>query len=43
MQNKHTQSSVNSNYSGVKELINFEIGLKNYNAHTVKLIFNNLL
>ena len=42
MQNKYTQSSANSNYSGVKELINFEIGLKNYNAHTTKLIFDNL-
>ena len=42
MQNNYTQSSANSNYSGVKELINFEIGLKNYNAHTTKLIFDNL-
>jgi len=42
MQNKHTQSSENSNYPGVKELINFEIGLKNYNIHTTKLIFDNL-
>jgi hypothetical protein len=42
MENKYTQSSTNSNYSGIEELINFEIGLKNYNAHTAKLIFNNL-
>jgi SAM-dependent methyltransferase len=42
MENKYTQSSTNSNYSGIEELINFEIGLKNYNRHTAKLIFNNL-
>lgn len=42
MENKYTQSSTNSNYSGIEELINFEIGLKNYNRHTTKLIFDNL-
>ena len=42
MENKYTQSSTNSNYSGIEELINFEIGLKNYNRHTAKLIFDNL-
>ena len=41
MNNKFTQTSDNSKYSGVQKLVDFEIGLKNYNSHTAKLIFNN--
>lgn len=41
MNNKFTQTSDNSKYSGVQKLVDFEIGLKNYNSHTAKLIFKN--
>lgn len=41
MNNKFTQSSENSKYSGVQKLVDFEIGLKNYNSHTAKLIVKN--
>ena len=42
MNNKYAQSSSNVNYAGVTELINFEIGLKNYNNHTAKLIYESI-
>ena len=42
MKNRYTQTKGNHSYAGITELVNFEIGLRNYNNHTAKLIYKSI-